>query len=120
MIVVTLLFIAQDMSNKAQTPKTAVEWVDHYSQCLNENAETLVSQDSRLDRQEVGRRATVRCWPVRASARKAIISELSDTDDRGDRLPTQEIANRLLNSASKAFALDIGLPLVKLGPLDPP
>lgn len=120
MIIGALLLVTQVVPTGTRVPVKTVEWVDHYNRCLNVNAAVLLDQDSQLDRREVARRATVRCWPVRASARKIILSDLSDEGSQINPSLGSEMAKRLLDNAAKAFALDFGLPLVALGPLDPP
>lgn len=120
MITIGLLFLAQDVPTKYQKPVKAVEWVDQYNKCLNTSATALIEQRPELDRKETGKRATVRCWPTRASARKAILSELSYDEDHSFSSLHSEMANRLLDSAVKAFAMDFGLSIADLGPLDPP
>lgn len=105
-------------SHPRERPITAVEWADHYDYCLHTNASTLLNEEARLDRTEAARRAVVRCWPVRASARSKIIAHLANDGRHNNAADSHEIAERLLDNTAKAFAADFNLTLAALGPLD--
>ncbi|RYD88614.1 MAG: hypothetical protein EOP50_18830 [Sphingobacteriales bacterium] len=119
-MIAAILFAAQTLPpHPRELPITPVEWLDHYDYCLHVNAAALIEGKVVRTHMEAARRAVVRCWPVRASARRKIISQLRTEGRHNDGNNSQEIAERLLNNAAKAFAQDFSIRLSELGPLDP-
>ena len=120
MIAAIVLMTVQELpSHPRELPITAVEWVDHYDYCLHVNASALLDEKAQIGLPEAARRAVVRCWPVRASARSKIIAHLTSEGRHNDVGDSQEIAERLLDNTAKAFAVDFKLTLAALGALDP-
>lgn len=119
-MIAAILFAVQTLpAHPRELPITPVEWLDHYDYCLHVNAAALLEGKVVRKQTEAARRAVVRCWPVRASARSKIISQLTMEGRRNDGDCSQEIAERLLNHAAQAFAEEFGIPFSELGPLDP-
>ena len=119
MIAAILFAVQMPPAHARELPVTPVEWLDHYDYCLHVNATKVLDGQSVRNQAEAARRAVVRCWPVRASARSKIVLHLMRDGRHNDGNNSQAIADRLLNNTAKAFATDFGLPLSKLGPLDP-
>lgn len=120
MLPFALLLMVPDRADPRERPVAAIEWVDHYSYCLesvfNGDRATRPSEPRR----NAARSAAVVCWPVRASATSAIVGHLSSDDPDRSADDRQQTANRVLNLVADAFAARVGLTRSDLGPLCAP
>jgi hypothetical protein len=118
-MILAALLAALSTPHPREHPVTAVEWLDHYHYCLDVNFRALADAAPPQKRADAARRATVRCWPVRSSAKSKVVEELGRDGRERSADGQHEVAERMLTIVASAFALDVGVTLGDLGALSP-